>query len=190
MPPPSPTQPQGWLHLGPYNLKKASQPPHPVLHLLKNGEKVETYENCTIEDASIHLVRFRNNCLFRRINISDSLCNNSQFMNSAIRGTILNHCILFDCTWDEKTTLKHCQTITAPLAFRRFPAEIRALIFEEAVEWDGKMPNLVVALRGDPQLYREALGRFSKKNEFIYAGPNAIIAAPRAAIERIESLSI
>jgi len=61
--------------------------------------------------------------------------------------------------------VKKCQVVWRPLASRRFPVEIRGLIFRFAVgegesgvgEADGKIPALVRALRGDQMLYREVI---------------------------------
>jgi hypothetical protein len=52
------------------------------------------------------------------------------------------------------------------------------------------MPPLVIALRGDQPLYQEALAAFSKKNEFIYSGSLGHQDVNRAALARIESLTI
>jgi hypothetical protein len=56
--------------------------------------------------------------------------------------------------------------------FRKFPPEVREIIFDEAIEWDGKTPALIVALRGDPVLYFEALEVLSKSNVFIMSKKN------------------
>jgi hypothetical protein len=48
------------------------------------------------------------------------------------------------------TALAQFESTSSPKAclFRKFPPEIREIIFKEAIEWDGKMPGLIVALRG------------------------------------------
>jgi hypothetical protein len=171
---------------------------NPVIKRLKAGEEVKTYEECTIENTSIRVAMIRNKCILRNVSLKNSFCNNSQLFNSTIQSTTLHRSILFDCTWNESIAVKHCQIIDKPLAFRRFPAEIRALIFEGAVEYNCEeaehlrisgMPPLVVALRGDPLLYSEALAQFYKNNEFTYFGPFGL-RAPQVAVERIQSLSI
>jgi hypothetical protein len=171
---------------------------NPVIKRLKAGEEVKTYDECTIENISIRVAMIRNRCILRNVSLESSFCNNSQLFNSTIQSTTLHRSILFDCTWNETIATKHCQIIDKPLAFRRFPAEIRALIFEGAVEYNSEkvdcqgfsgMPPLVVALRGDPLLYREALAQFYKNNEFTYFGPFGL-RAPQVAVERIQSLSI
>src|SRR5579862_8779822 len=54
------------------------------------------------------------------------------------------------------------------LGFRAFPPEIRNMIFElsNVLSWSGKTPALLVALRGDQELYHEVLELFYKSNTF------------------------
>ena len=47
--------------------------------------------------------------------------------------------------------------------FRKLPPEIREKCFLPVLEWHGKSPALLVALRGDKELYEEALEIFYKK---------------------------
>jgi hypothetical protein len=55
----------------------------------------------------------------------------------------------------------------SPLSLRRFPPEIRHMIFCDCVHFkDGKTPAILVALRGDPELYYEALQLFYERNYF------------------------
>jgi hypothetical protein len=72
------------------------------------------------------------------------------------------------------TALAQFEITSSPKAclFRKFPPEIREIIFKEAIEWDGKMPNLIVALRGDPELYFEAHEVLCKSNVFIMSNRN------------------
>lgn len=97
--------------------------------------------------------------------------------------------------------MKHCQIVNKPLSFRRFPVEIRALIFEKAVEYKSedfrrynvhyRMPHLIVALRGDPLLHNEALNLFYKTNDFVYRGPNGVQPHRVAAVlHRVQKMSI
>jgi hypothetical protein len=61
-------------------------------------------------------------------------------------------------------------TITSlcDLGLRAFPPEIREMIFtfSNVLIWTGKTPALLMALRGDRELYDEALDYFYKKNIF------------------------
>jgi hypothetical protein len=53
----------------------------------------------------------------------------------------------------------------SPLSLRRFPPEIRHMVFYECVRiQDGKSPILLAALRSDPELYHEALQLFNERN--------------------------
>lgn len=51
---------------------------------------------------------------------------------------------------------------------RAFPREIRDMIydFSSALSWTGKTPALIVALRGDQDLYHEVLELFYANNTF------------------------
>jgi hypothetical protein len=56
-----------------------------------------------------------------------------------------------------------------PCLLHTLPPELREAIFKPLlVDWDGKTPNLVKALRPDKQLYNEALAIFYKFNVFIF----------------------
>jgi hypothetical protein len=51
---------------------------------------------------------------------------------------------------------------------RAFPPEIREMIFHlsNVLSWSGKTPALLVALRGDQELYHEVLELFYRSNTF------------------------
>lgn len=55
----------------------------------------------------------------------------------------------------------------APSSLTLVPVEIRIAIFEEALngEWVGKLPNLLVALRGCEEMYVQAVEAFRRVNE-------------------------
>jgi hypothetical protein len=57
---------------------------------------------------------------------------------------------------------------------RAFPVEIRDMIydFSNVLFWTGKTPALIVALRGDQELYREVLELFYRNNTFTLHGAN------------------
>jgi hypothetical protein len=55
----------------------------------------------------------------------------------------------------------------SPSALRKVPPEVREMIFRYCVDFtDGETPPLIVALRGDKKLYREAMRLFYKFNFF------------------------
>jgi hypothetical protein len=58
-----------------------------------------------------------------------------------------------------------------PLTLRKLPLEIRDMIYELIVgtdSWNGKTPSLILALRGDQELYKEALRDFYDNNTFAF----------------------
>jgi hypothetical protein len=56
---------------------------------------------------------------------------------------------------------------------RRFPPEIRAEIFKHTLgSWDNKTPALIKALRGDHEVYLEAMKVFYRINEFFSSRRN------------------
>lgn len=61
-----------------------------------------------------------------------------------------------------------CLTPLSSSGLRAFPPEIREVIFNfsQVLSWTGKTPALLVALRGDRELYYEALELFYKSNTF------------------------
>jgi hypothetical protein len=67
--------------------------------------------------------------------------------------------------------LLRVMTSLTPLSsagLRAFPAEIRDMIFNfsNVLSWTGKTPALILALRGDQELYREVLELFYRNNTF------------------------
>ncbi|KAL5326607.1 hypothetical protein ACEPPN_004294 [Leptodophora sp. 'Broadleaf-Isolate-01'] len=93
----------------------------------------------------------------------------------------LDDCKLSNCTVSEcdlvnsalhetkfaKSSMENCKVITSPLALRRFCPELRKLIFERCIHsCDNTSPVLLVALRGDPELYYEAMKCFYRLNKF------------------------
>jgi hypothetical protein len=56
---------------------------------------------------------------------------------------------------------------------RKFPREIREEIFKLTVgDWENKMPALIKALRGDREVYLEAMKVFYKINKFFSSRKN------------------
>ncbi|KAF4628090.1 hypothetical protein G7Y89_g10065 [Cudoniella acicularis] len=55
---------------------------------------------------------------------------------------------------------------TSPDILRKLPFELREMIFIEVLDWDGRTPPLLAALRPDPELYSQALAIFRKNNYF------------------------
>jgi hypothetical protein len=65
------------------------------------------------------------------------------------------------------SSMDGCIVTTSPLALRKFPPEIREMIFQRCIDTrDNKSPSIIIALRGDKELYREAIKVFYKLNFF------------------------
>ncbi|KAF4635129.1 hypothetical protein G7Y89_g2960 [Cudoniella acicularis] len=78
--------------------------------------------------------------------------------------------------------------------FRAFPPEIRLMVFRACLEntFHGKIPELIKALRGDPNLYAEAMTVFYKTNTFSLRKQNdwSFGDMEDAAIKTIKSLRV
>jgi hypothetical protein len=70
------------------------------------------------------------------------------------------------------SSMDGCNVTTSPLALRKFPPEIREMIFQRCIdtkdnkEKDNKSPPIIVSLRSDKELYQEAIEVFYKLNFF------------------------
>ncbi len=63
--------------------------------------------------------------------------------------------------------MDNCTMTSSPLAFRKFPPEIRAMIFNGCIHFGGfKTPAIIIALRGDKEMYEEDIQIFYKLNLF------------------------
>jgi hypothetical protein len=89
---------------------------------------------------------------------TDAYFSNCQIKSSRVRRSTL-HETGFDDLYGQKFTFTF-----SPLAFRKFPPAVRSLIFTHVLAgaadergWAGEAPALIVALRTEPELYREAM---------------------------------
>ncbi|KAG4441085.1 hypothetical protein IFR05_003439 [Cadophora sp. M221] len=85
--------------------------------------------------------------------------------------TVLSECDLVNTVLHEtkfaKLSMENCRVTTSPLSIRRFCPELRKLVFERCVHTrDNTSPVLLVALRGNPEFYYEALECFYRQNRF------------------------
>jgi hypothetical protein len=100
--------------------------------------------------------------------IKDSTLNGISDHNSSISTCQINNSKLFfsklySCQISQDTQ----QTICKPLSiFRRFPPEIRTMIFAHAIKPTSELPPLITAFRGDQVLYHEALEYIHKTQGF------------------------
>lgn len=93
---------------------------------------------------------------------------------------------------DLKDQLQVCTTTKFPLALRNFAPEIWSLILKYCV-WPvgyNKFPPIVTALRGDNELYQEALKIFYGRTCHILSPhtTRAFDALPRVAVENISMI--
>jgi hypothetical protein len=135
--------------------------------------------------------------------LSNCIIHSCKITKAILKGCFIFKCKLKDCSLQDcklvsssiyDSSFKNCSrrrcTVTPLPHIYRLPREIRDKIFYEAIEWDGKTPVLIAALRGDPMLYQEALRILSKEGVFVFHLGNRLnraIALPSSfkGIERI-----
>lgn len=93
--------------------------------------------------------------------------NRSRLLNNKVYASMLEMSRLHNCQLCPEVSLSGNSIITKSLDLHPLPAEIRAIIFEMAIEWEGKEVGLVTALRGDQELYTEALHVLYSKKRYI-----------------------
>jgi len=130
-----------------------------------------------IEDSTLSGVTIRKtmvkNCVLRYVEIHTSTISTStlehcQLFNSTIDNGSAEDTMIHECKF-RGLKMKRCKVTTSPLGLRWFPPEIRAMIFEYSTPWDAsraKTPKILIALRGDCELYEEAIKTFYKQNWF------------------------
>jgi uncharacterized protein YjbI with pentapeptide repeats len=134
-----------------------------------------TFDNCKLDRTTIHNSTFKNcrliNCVVRDSSFVDSKLHETNTANSDFLRTT---------------------NTRSRLAFRKFPPEVREMIFRRCLYFGGKTPSLLIALRGDPELYREALVLFYKLNIFRLNGSNYTAAKlmSKSAVQGIHSIDL
>ncbi|KAF8849578.1 hypothetical protein BDZ45DRAFT_680434 [Acephala macrosclerotiorum] len=117
-----------------------------------------SFKNCALRYAEIHCST-----------ISDCTVDNCKLFNCTIQKSSLLTSRIHECK-TISSSMSHCQTTSSPLAFRRFPAEIREMIFQgcitNATNSHKRTPKILIALRCDPEIYQEALRCYYKLNSF------------------------
>jgi hypothetical protein len=100
----------------------------------------------------------------------------------------LSRCSVAECKFSSMST-EDCDITTSPLAFRKFPPEIRAAIFKEA-----PTVQLMAALRADTELYHDAMPILSKSIPLIITAEDRnaeyIKSLPVSALENVQSVSV
>jgi hypothetical protein len=110
----------------------------------------------------------------------------SKFLNCDIQDSNLSNCHLHQTKFTA-STLVYSLVTKSPLAFRRFPPEVRALIFGNGVALE-----LPVALKTDPELYWEAAKFLDTGLPLIVSKHNEGFrkAIPRSLMEKVTRISI
>jgi hypothetical protein len=100
--------------------------------------------------------------------IKDSTLNSTCDHNSSISICQINNTKLhFSKLYSSQISPETQQTSCKPLStFRRFPPEIRTMIFAHAIKPTSEPPPLITAFRGDQILYHEALEYIHKTQGF------------------------
>jgi uncharacterized protein YjbI with pentapeptide repeats len=142
-------------------------------------------KNSTINGTTIRKTKFTG-CTFRHAEIfgstiAGSTLSNVKLSNCTIDNSTLTQVHITNCTvvssslLDSKLhetkiancSMDNCTMTSSPLALRRFPPEIRAMIFNGCIHFaDHKTPAIIIALRGDKEMYEEAIQIFYKLNSF------------------------
>ncbi|KAN0115289.1 hypothetical protein V8E51_004833 [Hyaloscypha variabilis] len=142
-------------------------------------------KNSTINGTTIRKTKFTG-CTFRHAEIfgstiAGSTLSNVKLSNCTIDNSTLTQVHITNCTvvssslLDSKLhetkiancSMDNCTMTSSALALRKFPPEIRAMIFNGCIHFGGfKTPAIIITLRGDKQMYEEAIQIFYKLNWF------------------------
>jgi uncharacterized protein YjbI with pentapeptide repeats len=143
---------------------------------------------CTIQSVTINGNGASSSAALRRADITTCTIKGIQIHNCTMSDCQVDNCELFNCIAKNSTIIKSslhmtsqitncslndCTVTKSPLAFHKFPGEIRAMIFQYCLAWVSpeekrvrKTPKLLVALRCDSKLYSEAIKLFYRQNSF------------------------
>ncbi|KAG4441076.1 hypothetical protein IFR05_003430 [Cadophora sp. M221] len=123
-----------------------------------------------------------NNCIILNSTIKDcslSDCNitNSTLVDCKIINSALHESLFL------KSKLSGCNVTTSFLTIRKIPLEMRRMIFKDCLKIKGgKSPALLIALRGDKELYEQALEVYYKISYFTIT-PDCGRASERKLLE-------
>jgi hypothetical protein len=127
--------------------------------VLRHGKiHASTISNSSIYQCTVHTSTISEECFLEKCNVLNSTINGCTAIDSNIHESAFT-----------KVKMNRCKITTSPLALRRFAPEIRAMIFRYCTPWEcrkARTPDMIVALRGDEELYQEALRAFYKHNLF------------------------
>ncbi|TVY43247.1 hypothetical protein LCER1_G009020, partial [Lachnellula cervina] len=117
---------------------------------------------------------------------NSTLNNVSPIQSCDIDNSLAIHSLGFDSTFGNcgihDSKLHNCKTVGGvkdsvvetknTMNFRRFPTEIRNMIFSSAIQMDGLSTGLIAALRPDSLLYSEVLEAFYREHVFVLSHEN------------------
>jgi hypothetical protein len=104
-----------------------------------------------------------NSCEIKDSTLGDISDHNSSISTCQIDNTKLHFSKLYSCEISQDTQQISCKPLST---FRRFPPEIRTMIFSHAIKPTSELPPLITAFRGDQLLYHEALEYIHKTQGF------------------------
>ncbi|KAL2074847.1 hypothetical protein VTL71DRAFT_8626 [Oculimacula yallundae] len=108
--------------------------------------------------ATLHNLTFTTST-FTNCILSDCIISESTLTNCAISNSVLNSCTVTGASPSQKTI--------SPFTLRKLPYELREMVFKDCLEIkNGKSPALMVALRGDKELYEHALKVYYRINYY------------------------
>ncbi|KAL2074850.1 hypothetical protein VTL71DRAFT_8629 [Oculimacula yallundae] len=108
-------------------------------------------------------------CNLRDMNLQGCTVSMSTLDNCKLSKCAVTNCNLVSTALHESkfasSSVERCKITTSPLALRKFPPELRILIFERCIDFEDRItPSILSALRGDPELYSEAIDCFYRLN--------------------------
>ena len=115
---------------------------NPTSRLVKSTPKIL---QCYIQTSQVKLE-----------SIENCYALNCQVTTCKVRDSTLHECDIKETSSDGLQV----NVTKSPLAFRKFPTEIRVMIFARALIWSderARAPSLIAAPRTDPKMYHEAL---------------------------------
>jgi hypothetical protein len=104
-----------------------------------------------------------NSCDIKDSTLNSTCDHNSSISTCLITRGKLHFSKFHSCQISQDTQQTGCKPLST---FRRFPPEIRIMIFAYAIKPTSELPPLITAFRGDQLLYHEALEYIHKTNGF------------------------
>lgn len=152
--------------------------------------------SCQIENGTVYDAYIYNSTLNGTILIQSCYIKNSLVVNSCADDSTITHCgvhgsELRNCeVVDLDVAAKGVTQFTGVMTFRKFPVEIRRMIYENVIANEGLATNLIAALRPDWLLYNEVLEVLFQENVFVLSAKNlqAVTDLPKTVPKRVTKL--